>query len=180
MHAKRDTRKSRSEDKKKVYYTAAEKKELRHQAKWLKAQKSAPKKVSYKDALQKHDEAEALIHKLQADELAMKKKAAKDLEKLHGRTHLKEVSYDDEIGDEDLLNLAWLGKDGKIHSNKHHSGTPNLSAQAPLLQNLSQEDMVLGNTEYALISVWFVFTAIVFGLLYKITKEIACDDEQQE
>ena len=32
-------------------------------------------------------------------------------------------------------------------------------------------DTDLGTTEYVLISMWFAFTAGVFGLLYKITKE---------
>ena len=51
--------------------------------------------MSYKEAIQQHDQAEALILKLQADEIA-KKKAAKK--------HHKKMSSD-EIGDEDLLNL---------------------------------------------------------------------------
>ena len=32
-------------------------------------------------------------------------------------------------------------------------------------------DLDLGTTEYVLITLWFIFTAGVFGLLYKITKE---------
>lgn len=84
----------------------------------------------------------------------------------------------------DLQNLSFLGKDGKVHKVvKHHVNhdIPMLGANAPLsLQNLSQNvaDIQLGNTEYALISLWFVFTAIVFGLLYKITKEAVSDEEE--
>lgn len=86
-----------------------------------------------------------------------------------------------------LENLAWLGKDGQVHhleQDAASNGAPLLlGASAPLsLQNLSgfTQDVQLGNTEYALISLWFVFTAIVFGLLYKITKEAVCDDEQEK
>ena len=39
-------------------------------------------------------------------------------------------------------------------------------------------DIDLGTTEYVLISMWFAFTAGVFGLLYKITKE--ADEECDE
>ena len=85
-----------------------------------------------------------------------------------------------------LENLAWLGKDGKVHHTEQNAamnGAKLLGASAPLsLQNLSQftQDVQLGNTEYALISLWFVFTAIVFGLLYKITKEAVCDDKEEK
>jgi len=85
-----------------------------------------------------------------------------------------------------LENLTWLGKDGKVHHTEQNAamnGAKLLGASAPLsLQNLSQftQDVQLGNTEYALISLWFVFTAIVFGLLYKITKEAVCDDKEEK
>ena len=38
--------------------------------------------------------------------------------------------------------------------------------------------MTFGTTEYALISMWAIFTAGVFGLLYKITSE--ADEELQQ
>ena len=40
-------------------------------------------------------------------------------------------------------------------------------------------DLDLGTTEYVLITLWFIFTAGVFGLLYKITKEADEDCEEQ-
>jgi hypothetical protein len=39
-------------------------------------------------------------------------------------------------------------------------------------------DIDLGTTEYVLISLWFTFTAGVFALLYKITKEADEECEQ--
>ena len=55
------------------------------------------------------------------------------------------------------------------------------AVRAPVgLQNLeaSQTDETFGTTEKVLISMWFAFTAGVFGLLYKITKE--ADEECEE
>ena len=49
------------------------------------------------------------------------------------------------------------------------------------LTNLAENkslDIDLGTTEYVLISMWFAFTAGVFGLLYKITKEADEECEQ--
>ena len=46
--------------------------------------------------------------------------------------------------------------------------------QQPQLMNLESsksQQLELGTTEYVLISMWFAFTAGVFGLLYKITSE---------
>ena len=36
----------------------------------------------------------------------------------------------------------------------------------------------MGHTEMALISVWFIFTIVVFGLMWKITRE--AEKEQDE
>ena len=78
------------------------------------------------------------------------------------------------------LPIGRLGRDGKVHHTEQ-SGAFNLAPDfgSVGLQNLSQ-DVKLGNTEYALISLWFVFTAVVFGLLYKITNEAVCDDEEEK
>ena len=53
-----------------------------------------------------------------------------------------------------------------------------VGAARPQLMNLESNeaeakslDIDLGTTEYVLISMWFAFTAGVFGLLYKITSE---------
>ena len=45
-------------------------------------------------------------------------------------------------------------------------------AEAEILEaDAMSLDIDLGTTEYVLISMWFAFTAGVFGLLYKITSE---------
>ena len=88
-----------------------------------------------------------------------------------------------------LQNLAWLDADGNVQTVNQQSNSGLLGSSRPpirgsaRLMNLesTQEkslDVDLGTTEYVLISMWFAFTAGVFGLLYKITKE--ADEECDE
>ena len=51
------------------------------------------------------------------------------------------------------------------------------NVEEPVAAPFDEAPVELGNTEIALISLWAVFTAAIFGLLYKITKE--ADEEHQ-
>ena len=79
-----------------------------------------------------------------------------------------------------LQNLVSIGLDGKCHGCDRTDGL--VGSAAPMMNLASTQekdlDIDLGTTEYVLISMWFAFTAGVFGLLYKITKE--ADEECEE